>query len=169
MLPQNGSSFCSGFSSDTGTGFSLSSSICLPEAECERTEVWAVQWQTKDYPCPYFTRCFGHNTISLYTTQHSVHKLTHTQHTNTHVYLQAAGWLLLLLLKRWSNEKKCQLVQRETATAVAAAIAGTATAATAAGSTASQPALEVWAQQKAATTTATTTKHVSNARHSEEY
>lgn len=167
MLPQNGSSS----SSDTGTGFSLSSSICLPEAECERTEVWAVQWQTKDYPCPYFTRCFGHNTISLYTTQHSVHKLTHTQHTNTHVYLQAAGWLLLLLLKRWSNEKKCQLVQRETATAVAAAaaIAGTATAA-AAGSTAAQPALEVWAQQKAATTTtARTTKHVSNARHSEEY
>lgn len=166
MLPQNGSSFCSGFSSDTGTGFSLSSSICLPEAECERTEVWAVQWQTKDYPCPYFTRCFGHNTISLYTTQHSAH--THTHHTNTHVYLQAAGWLLLLLLKRWSNEKKCQLVQRETATAAAAAIAGTATAA-AAGSTAAQPALEVWAQQKAATTTATTTKHVSNARHSEEY
>lgn len=166
MLPQNGSRFCS----SSGTGFSLSSSICLPEAECERTEVWAVQWQTKDYPCPYFTRCFGHNTISLYTTQHNAH--THTQHTNTHVYLQAAGWLLLLLLKRWSNEKKCQLVQRETATAVAAAaaaIAGTATAAAAAGSTAAQPALEVWAQQKAATTTATTTKHVSNARHSEEY
>lgn len=156
MFPQNGSSFCFcfSFSSDTGTGFSISSSICLPEAECERTEVWAVQWQTKDYPCPYFTRCFGHNRISLYTTQHSAH---------THVYLQPVCWLLLLLLKRWSNEKKCQLVQRETATAVATT-AGTA----AAGSTPA-PALEVWVQQKAATTTATTTKHVSNARHSEEY
>lgn len=110
-------------------------------------------------------------TTQFLCTQHNTaHTLT--QHTNTHVYLQAAGWLLLLLLKRWSNEKKCQLVQRETATAVAAAaaaIAGTATAAAAAGSTAAQPALEVWAQQKAATTTATTTKHVSNARHSEEY
>lgn len=87
-------------------------------------------------------------TTQFLCTQHSAHKQTHThtQHTNTHVYLQAAGWLLLLLLKRWSNEKKCQLVQRETATAAAAAtaIAGTATAA-AAGSTAAQPALEVWA------------------------
>lgn len=91
------------------------------------------------------------------------HNTAHTHTIHTHVYLQPAGWLLLLLLKRWSNEKKCQLVQRETATAVAAT-AGTA----AAGSTPA-PALEVWVQQKAATTTATTTKHVSNARHSEEY